>query len=89
MKPHVSNLVRLLMSVLTTDAEENAVLCVKTMLELHKNYQALLEESVVVFVKTYGDLIKNLNRTMSVHFGPKPEPPRVSLSLVFRLCTIH
>jgi transformation/transcription domain-associated protein len=49
LRPYVLDLCQLLMKIVQDDNEENAVICIKIIAELHKNYKLALEDQVQPF----------------------------------------
>ncbi|EGG23993.1 protein kinase [Cavenderia fasciculata] len=66
LKPHVQNLLQLCMYLLEVDNEDNAIICLRIIMELHKNYRPNLESEVQPFLnivqKIYTDLPGTVDR---------------------------
>jgi len=46
LRPHVQRMLSLCMKLLETDNEENAVICLRIIFDLHKNFRPTLEREV-------------------------------------------
>ena len=68
LKPYIVKLLRLTMSVLAVDNQENALVCLKIIFSLHKNFRPLLREYVPEFLKFVQSLYSNLEATRSTLF---------------------
>jgi transformation/transcription domain-associated protein len=62
LKTYAKDLMVALMNLLSQDNEENAVICLKIIVDLHKNYTALMEDQVQPFL----DLVKEIYHNMPV-----------------------
>ena len=61
LEPYANDLMTLLMDLVKTENEDNAVLCMKTIMDFHRHYQKQLSEKVQPFL----DLIQDVFRMMS------------------------
>ncbi|KAJ3410576.1 hypothetical protein HDV05_003644 [Chytridiales sp. JEL 0842] len=60
LKAYAVALMDICISVLKTDNEDNAVICLKIIMELHKNFKASLEEKVEPFFEIVQQMYKNM-----------------------------
>ena len=69
LKPYVPHLLDLSMLILETDNEENALISLRIIFDLHKNYRPTLEHKVQPFLdfvrKLYGNLKLTMNSILS------------------------
>ncbi|XP_012223234.1 transformation/transcription domain-associated protein isoform X2 [Linepithema humile] len=76
LRPYVRSILTLMSRLLETDNEENVLVCLRIIIELHKQYKPTFNPDIqffLQFVKTvYGELPKNLSKI----FEPRP-PLRV------------
>lgn len=64
------------MFILQNDNEENAVICLRIIFDLHKNYRSSLEVQVQPFLSFVLTLYKNFQRTTEVNFSLPPQQSR-------------
>eukprot|EP00658_Telonema_sp_P-2_P025418 TRINITY_DN20235_c0_g1_i3.p1 TRINITY_DN20235_c0_g1~~TRINITY_DN20235_c0_g1_i3.p1 ORF type:complete len:338 (+),score=86.97 TRINITY_DN20235_c0_g1_i3:64-1014(+) len=73
LRPYALDLMRLAMGLLESDNEPNAVICLRIIFELHKNYRPQLQNEVQPFLdfvqKIYRDLKPNVDRIL----GPQTQ----------------
>ena len=66
----------LCMKLLETDNEENAVICLRIIFDLHKNFRPTLEREVQPFLdfvqKVYQTLPKTVTQAPPPHASPRP-----------------
>jgi transformation/transcription domain-associated protein len=62
------------MNLMHVDNEENAVICLKIIVDLHKNYTSLMEE----FVQPFLDLVKEIYGNMPTAVASAFEDGQVS-----------
>jgi transformation/transcription domain-associated protein len=60
LRPYVLDLIQLSMTVLKTDNEENAHICLRTIFDLHKNFRPSLETEVQPFLDFVCEVLKHL-----------------------------
>ena len=60
LKTYAKDLMASLMKLMHLDNEENAVICLKIIVDLHKNYTVIMEE----FVQPFLDLVKEIYGNM-------------------------
>ena len=65
-RPHAHALMRLVMDVLTTDNEENAAICLRVIIEVHKSCRGIheLEEFVTPFFDFVKSMLENMEEIM-------------------------
>ncbi|RLN91504.1 hypothetical protein BBJ28_00006450 [Nothophytophthora sp. Chile5] len=73
LRPYVTQLLQLLMEVLLKDNEENALIALKTLFDLHRNYRPGLRNEVQSFLELVQQMYKNLPGTMKKQFSGPPE----------------
>lgn len=72
LRPYVTQLLQLLMDVLHRDNEENALIALKTLFDLHRNYRPGLRNEVQPFLELVQQMYKNIQQTMKKQFAPVP-----------------
>ncbi|KAI9995811.1 hypothetical protein PInf_012879 [Phytophthora infestans] len=73
LRPYVAQLLQLLMDVLQKDNEDNALIALKTLFDLHRNYRPGLRNEVQPFLELVQLMYKNLEPTMKKQFSGPPE----------------
>ncbi|KAK1948059.1 Transcription-associated protein 1 [Phytophthora citrophthora] len=73
LRPYVAQLLQLLMEVLQKDNEDNALIALKTLFDLHRNYRPGLRNEVQPFLELVQLMYKNLQATMKKQFSGPPE----------------
>lgn len=73
LRPYVTQLLHLLMDVLHRDNEENALIALKTLFDLHRNYRPGLRNEVQPFLDLVQQMYKNIQNTMKKQFATPPE----------------
>ena len=74
LKPYIVKLLRLTMAILAVDNQENALVCLKIIFNLHKNFRPILKEYVPEFLRFVQSLYTNLEATRVAMFN-FPAPP--------------
>ncbi|OWZ21835.1 Phosphatidylinositol kinase [Phytophthora megakarya] len=69
LRPYVTQLLQLLMEVLQKDNEDNALIALKTLFDLHRNYRPALRNEVQPFLELVQLMYKNLQTTMKKQFS--------------------
>ena len=69
LRPYVGEMMKVMLHVLNTDNEDNALISLKIIFDLHKNYHQFLAGEVGPFVGFLVHLYRSLPRTISVHFN--------------------
>lgn len=75
LKPHAVSLLRLCMVLLEKENEENAMICLRIIIDLHKNFRQILESDVQAFLDIVQKLYCELPKTVAILFK---EPPRAA-----------
>ncbi|KAL4095775.1 hypothetical protein PRIC1_009146 [Phytophthora ramorum] len=78
LRPYVAQLLQLLMEVLQKDNEDNALIALKTLFDLHRNYRPGLRNEVQPFLELVQLMYKNLQTTMKKQFSGPPETHKSS-----------
>ncbi|KAG7397367.1 hypothetical protein PHYBOEH_000823 [Phytophthora boehmeriae] len=78
LRPYVPQLLQLLMEVLQKDNEDNALIALKTLFDLHRNYRPGLRNEVQPFLELVQLMYKNLPVTMKKQFSGAPETHKAS-----------
>jgi transformation/transcription domain-associated protein len=74
LRPFSQNLLKLSMYLLEVENEENAVICLRIIIDLHKNYRPSLESEVQPFLDIVQKFYTELSKTVSSTFAEKPRP---------------
>ncbi|KAJ3319442.1 hypothetical protein HDV06_006328 [Boothiomyces sp. JEL0866] len=69
LRKYSHDLMTTLMQLLLVDNEENGVLCLKIIVDLHKNYTALMEDQVQPFLNLVRDLYCNMEQSVAIAFS--------------------
>lgn len=102
LKPFAQDLISLLMDVLISDNEDNAVIALKIIVDLHKNYSPLMKDYVQRFLEIVKDIYLNMPMAVKQVFveeaqmetkpkskaAPKPIPKSVYSFKVLTECPI-
>ncbi|CAG8494971.1 1279_t:CDS:10 [Ambispora gerdemannii] len=73
LKQYALDLLKLVMQLLRTENEENAVICLKIIIDLHKHYKAILEDQVQPFLNIVQEMYRNMEQTVRETFDtPTP-----------------
>ncbi|KAF4320465.1 hypothetical protein BBI17_002543 [Phytophthora kernoviae] len=78
LRPYVPQLLQLLMEVLQKDNEDNALIALKTLFDLHRNYRPGLRNEVQPFLELVQLMYKNLPTTMKKQLSGLPETHKSS-----------
>jgi len=78
LRPHVQSMLSLCMQLLERDNEENAVICLRIIFDLHKNFRPTLEREVQPFLDFVQRIYRGLQKTVQQVFSEKPTPPQLS-----------
>lgn len=73
LKPYVQNLLKLSMYLLEVENEENAVICLRIIIDLHKTYRPSLEAEVQPFLDIVQKIYSELQGTVVTTFKDKPQ----------------
>ncbi|KAL7102214.1 hypothetical protein ACP275_08G105000 [Erythranthe tilingii] len=86
LRPFVQELLKVSMHVLTTDNEENGLICIRIIFDLLRNFRPSLETEVQPFLDFVCKIYQNFRATVSYFFengamlAPPPPPPPAPLS---------
>ena len=71
------------MHLLRVENEDNAVTCLKTIIDLHRSYKQILEDQVQPFINIVQEMYRNMEQTVKDQFDnpgtPLGQTVRVSL----------
>ncbi|KAI3451444.1 hypothetical protein Pfo_008109 [Paulownia fortunei] len=87
LRPFVQELLKVAMHVLTTDNEENGLICIRIIFDLLRNFRPTLETEVQPFLDFVCKIYQNFRATVSYFFesgammAPPPAPPTTSGSM--------
>lgn len=73
LKPYAEQLLQLVTSILKVENEENALICLRIIFDLHKNYRPTLEPQVQQFLDQVQEFYKGLESTLTNVFSAEPE----------------
>ncbi|KAG9303929.1 hypothetical protein G9A89_005839 [Geosiphon pyriformis] len=77
LRPYSSDLLKLIMHLLRTDNEENAVICLKIIIDLHRSYKHQLEDQVQPFLDIVQEMYRNMEQTVHEVFDNMATPSTV------------
>ena len=69
LRPHVQSMLSLCMKLLEIDNEENAVICLRIIFDLHKNFRPTLEREVQPFLDFVQRIYHGLPETVRTVSG--------------------
>nr|CAH7738958.1 unnamed protein product [Callosobruchus chinensis] len=72
LKPYVRSILQLMMKLLEIDNEENVLVCLKIIIELHKQYKPLFNPTIQRFLQFVKSIYSNLPNHMNKIFEPRP-----------------
>jgi len=75
LRNYVGNLLKLAMYLLEIENEENAVICLRIIIDLHKNYRPSLESEVQPFLDIVQKIYAELPKTVALTFNDIPQQP--------------
>ena len=84
LRPHDKLVLGLAMDALKAENEENALICLRIIFDLHRNFRPSLESEVAPFLEFVCDVYKNIGDTVKEVFGdegaakPAKEAPAAS-----------
>lgn len=70
LKPYVYEIMILSLKVLADDNEENAIIALKVIFDLHKSFRPLLEQYILPFLDTVSRLYGNMPAASRAIYGP-------------------
>jgi transformation/transcription domain-associated protein len=84
LKPHAADLLGIVMAVLRHDNEENAVICLRMVIELHKNYRSMpgLEDHVQPFFDFVAAMLARMEE--NVKYVDNATPVDTAVYFVFK-----
>ncbi|KAI9356612.1 hypothetical protein BD770DRAFT_444067 [Pilaira anomala] len=74
LKEYAPDLCRMLMHLLKVENEDNAVVCVKIIIDLHRTYRHALEDQVQPFLDIVQEIFKNMEQTVKDVFDAPSTP---------------
>ena len=80
LKPYINKLIVLVMKIMEEDNEENALLCVRILFDLHKNFRPALKQYVPRFLEFVQNLYERLENTKRLIFPEDPLSSSVGAS---------
>lgn len=69
LRPHDKLLLRLTMDALRAENEDNALICLRIIFDLHRNFRPSLESEVAPFLQFVCEVYKGVNDTVTTMFG--------------------
>ncbi|KAG5438769.1 hypothetical protein PCANB_002489 [Pneumocystis canis] len=67
-RPYAANVMQVLMKLLHIDNEENAIICLKIMIDFHRNFKQNLEEYVQPFLDFVLEIFRNMSQVVKESF---------------------
>ncbi|KAI8979847.1 hypothetical protein BDF20DRAFT_535994 [Mycotypha africana] len=74
LKEYIPDLCKTLMNLLRVENEDNAVVCVKIIIDYHRTYRQLLEDQVQPFLDLVQEIFKNMEQTVKDVFDAPCTP---------------
>lgn len=68
LKEYVPELCKALMKILRVENEDNAVVCVKIIIDLHRSFRQVLEDQVQPFLEIVQEIFQNMEQTVKDAF---------------------
>ncbi|CEP07551.1 hypothetical protein [Parasitella parasitica] len=68
LKEYVPELCKALMKILRVENEDNAVVCVKIIIDLHRSFRQVLEDQVQLFLEIVQEIFQNMEQTVKDAF---------------------
>lgn len=68
LKEYVPELCKALMKILRVENEDNAVVCVKIIIDLHRSFRQVLEDQVQPFLDIVQEIFQNMEQTVKDSF---------------------
>ncbi|GAN05230.1 conserved hypothetical protein [Mucor ambiguus] len=68
LKEYVPDLCKALMKILRVENEDNAVVCVKIIIDLHRSFRQVLEDQVLPFLEIVQEIFQNMEQTVKDAF---------------------
>lgn len=79
LKEYVPELCRTLMKILRVENEDNAVVCVKIIIDLHRSFRQVLEDQVQPFLDIVQEIFQNMETTVKEAFDNPDQESTVML----------
>lgn len=76
-RPYAKDLMRMMVNVVREDNEENAVVGIKVIIDLHRHLKSELEAEVAPFLQLVGDLYKNFKKSVALAFEGEARASKV------------
>ncbi|KAF9357807.1 hypothetical protein BGX26_003026, partial [Mortierella sp. AD094] len=73
-RAYAPDLLKLLMHLLRVENEDNAVICLKTIIDLHRSYKQILESQVQPFIDIVQEMYRNMEQTVKDNFDNPGTP---------------
>ncbi|KAG0235555.1 hypothetical protein B0O80DRAFT_498171 [Mortierella sp. GBAus27b] len=73
-RQYAPDLLKLLMHLLRVENEDNAVICLKTIIDLHRSYKQILESQVQPFIDIVQEMYRNMEQTVKDNFDNPGTP---------------
>jgi len=73
-RAYAPELLKLLMHLLRVENEDNAVTCLKTIIDLHRSYKQILESQVQPFIDIVQEMYRNMEQTVKDQFDNPGTP---------------
>jgi transformation/transcription domain-associated protein len=74
LKEYAPDLCKMLMRLLRVENEDNAVVCVKIIIDLHRAFKYALEDQVQPFLDIVQEIFKNMEQTVKDVFDAPSTP---------------
>ncbi|KAG2214450.1 hypothetical protein INT46_007375 [Mucor plumbeus] len=74
LKEYAPDLCKMLMHLLKVENEDNAVVCVKIIIDLHRTFRHILEDQVQPFLNIVQEIFKNMEQTVKDVFDAPSTP---------------
>jgi len=68
LKQHVSNILDVMFHILTIDNEENVLVCLRIIIELHKQFRPQMKPEIKIFLQFVINFYKDFPNTAKAHF---------------------
>lgn len=78
LKAYVPELCKALMKILRVENEDNAVVCVKIIIDLHRSFRQVLEDQVQPFLDIVQEIFQNMEQTVKDSFDNPDQITTVS-----------
>ena len=89
LRPYARELLQTVMKLLRIENEDNAVICLKIIIDLHRNYKSMLEEQVPPFLNIVMDMYRNMEQTVRDSFDVVASTPSGSTVSILIFSIMH